>query len=208
MEFKFSSEYVGTHGIKAYPGDYDGTPHLEGLWFERKPQSLNPDRLAAAAILAFGRYCSGPVKFPNKISPAMAGALVDYLSPIRAYPEPIEYYPKAIPEGSNRVRVRWTASESLDELERRPTLQLVPSSEFSGAVGTRNSLIVASNARLMSALSTGREDVLTLLAAGVVFAQDLSADTLVLDAEDSTRIVRARPLLAAAGLGLELENLS
>lgn len=187
-------------GLWATLSDYDGTPPAEALLLDHKPTHSNPDRVAVAAYLAFGRWCGGELTLPSKISPATASAIAFDAHPLHTLCQPIEYYPKALPIGQHRI----TLSLGLPIDDERPTICDLPAHRWNGSLRSLSSVAVGSNSFLFR---QSENDVRPILAVGLLFAEDVSADVLILEtAVEPSELTRLRALLSAVRLGLEVQS--
>ena len=207
MKISWSADYVGRHLLHAAPHDYDGVPPISALLIDERPKVLSPDREAVAGALVFGRYAAGTFEFPRKFSPAVASAIEVYCGGSWVSPGPIEYYPKALPEGSRRAVLQ--SGGSLDRLASGPdgavNFSVLRSDTYSGALLSLGAFAIASNAWLHGELGGGLERLTVPLAVGGLFAEDLLIDEFFLPAtvgwstEEESAI---RRLLGACRLGL------
>lgn len=184
-------------------GEYDATPPVDALLLDRAPRTLNPERQAIAAYLAFSPWVSGDFTLPQRLGPNTAAAIERDLEHVQVRPAPVEYYPKPLEVGIREVSV------VVDQMGHRGSgafINVLRASEWAGSIRGLQSIAVASNAfALDAASSTDLESVRARLAVAVLFAGDLSADSLALpDRPDLPASEREalRSLLLAARLGL------
>lgn len=211
MKITTTTEPTGSWGFRAEPGDYDATPSLDSVMFDRQPRVLSPDRAAAVAYLLFGHLVSGNFESPQWHTPALAQAIVDDAQPAWVQTQPVELYAKPLPTGRRAVRL---GVEGVADFEPGPIqpgdgydLRVMRSDRSSGARTTFASLEVSSNAWLHT-VGQGVERRLRLaVACGVVYAEDLAADHFVVGhgAAPAPAIERVRRLLDTVRLGIEQE---
>ncbi|MDY3664634.1 hypothetical protein [Schaalia hyovaginalis] len=184
--------------------EYDAFPSVDALLVDAVPETLSPDRLAIAAFLAFGRWASGDFILPEKLSPAAAEAIEMAAHPVRVRPQPVEYYPKAIPLGSTTAPLSFAP----EYWPGGASLCVLPADFFNGAIITSRGIAVASNAFLLDAAEPSTSSIRARLAVAVLFAEDFDIAALRIPAAhapDSAELVELKGLLSACGLGLELE---
>jgi hypothetical protein len=212
MIVKWASELVGHVGFSVSADDYDGEPSFQSFWFDSSPKSRHPDREAVAAFLVFGSYMGGHVQLPHKFSPAVDSAMRGILSPLPVVFSPVEYYPKALPDGSRVLALSWSdlVQEQTDPGDEGGAyLRIERSDKFAGALRTIRGLTIASNAWLHCRGQQGSlAEISPYVAAAVLFAEDLDADTIRLPGlhdPSSREWQELSHLLATARLGLESE---
>lgn len=193
--------------LHATPAEYDALPPVDTLFIDHLPTSINADRLAIAAFLAFGSFASGEFSVPNKISAAAAEAIERAAEPTRLRPYPVEYYPKALPEGAEDAALNfmfetWTTS---------PAVCVLPSDRFNGSIASHKGLAVSSNAFLLDALSPVSHSIRARLAVAVLFAEDFGIASFTVPAEVAEGItaverVRLEELLASCRLSIRFAD--
>lgn len=175
MKFKWEAQGHARIGLHVELGEYDANPPVTSLLLDYAPLSMNPERLAIAAYLAFGRWASGDFLLPMKLGPATASAIERDLRHVDVRPGPIEYYPKPLEVGVREVGL--LVGNEHTPAPSDSTITVLPSSSWHGGMRGLRSITVASNAyALDNAASTTPESVRARLAVGVLFAGDLSAD--------------------------------
>lgn len=193
----------GTSRILAEPGPYDGYPSVGSLILERLPRAVSHDRLAVAAVLAFGKYINGPISFPNAITPATASAISDYLSPASIHVEQIDFEPRSIEHGPN-VFTDFCNDEVSDQKSRiirffQPNIWDTFGSSF-GA----NELHVPSNMNLLhGGLSVDGPFWDADLAALVLLSEDYGVGTIRIRGRRRTGL---GGLLQSCGLSLQIDR--
>lgn len=212
MIITWQSEFEGHIGFRAAPEDYDATPHVTHLWMDKMPVERHWDREAVAAYLVYGGYASGRFVVPHKFSPAAAKAMATMSDPVDLRPEPIEYYAKRLPSGNRTMRI--LKDGSLGEEYIAPDnqggcyLQVLRSDRAAGAVRTINGLTVASNAWVhATADDGGLTSLYPYLALGALFAEDLEANVLEIEADvdsSTSEYRQLQHLLSTARLGLRV----
>ncbi|MGP9613502.1 hypothetical protein ACT3TE_09605 [Brachybacterium sp. AOP42-B2-9] len=206
MKISWKSTNYGQTGFHVDKlGEYDATPPVDALLLDRAPRTLNPERQAIAAYLAFSPWISGELHLPQRLGPNTAAAIERDLAHVQVRPAPVEYYPKPLEVGLREVSV------VLDELGHSGNgafINVVRASEWAGSLRGLQSIVVSSNAfALDSAASTETPSIRARLAVAVLFAGEISADILVLPqglALSDAELDSLRSLLLAARLGLEV----
>ena len=190
------------HALTATPEEYDAHPPLPALIVDGAPRRLDPDRLALAAYLAFGRWTGGDLALPEQgVSPAVAEAIEDDARPVRVRPSPVQYEPRALVRGEAEVAV----STSLPvESAAGPRIAVVPSTVAEGRLRTGDATVVASNAFLFDAAVEPVQSFRAHLAVAVLFAEDHVAAGLRLPAAvvDDAEMALLRFLLRGVNLSL------
>ncbi|GAA2136651.1 hypothetical protein GCM10009825_22100 [Arthrobacter humicola] len=212
MIVTWNGEYVGHTGFNVTADDYDGEPRFRSFWFDAAPKNRHPDREAVAAFLVFSSAMGGLVNLPHKFSPAVDSAMRSIASPVPVVFSPIEYYPKALPGGSRPLNLSWSGIEaaSTDETTRDDTtyLRIERSDETAGSLRTLRGLTMSSNAWLHSDGRRGHvSSIRPYLAAAVLFAEDLDADSIRIPGDydqESQEWKDLVYLLGTARLGLEV----
>lgn len=186
MKFELTGRLPdGRFGIKATPQEYDGVPVIDTLTFDREPLFLHDDLVSVASILAFGEYCSGSLSLPRRTSPEVVKAIEEYLNPIWVSVSPVEFEPRANPQGDgvllmeNNLR-RFGEFRSEWGRPRNSTLCIVPASQFGGAIASADGLIMASNAAIMGSFATSATSTNAELAVALLFAETFRAGTILL----------------------------
>lgn len=205
----------GRYRLNADPDTYDGYPPVSELLLEHDPLIVHDDVLAVASILVFGEYCSGGVSLPRKVSPEVAVAIEQYLSPVWVQPSPVEFVPRANPTGDGALFLTRNIAEMKPRSvwgERRvSTLVSLDAHDFSGTLVSTHGIITNSNASAIAAFSGGGNRISAHLAVGLIYSESFFAGTIVL-AEDIAReasrgeIDRARRLLSSCKINLVLDG--
>lgn len=213
MIIKWKSEYIGHVGFEAEPEDYDGIPRFSHYWVDAAPKNLHPDREALAAFLIFRGYIGGLTLMPHKFSPAVESAFRRTGDGALAF-SPVEYYPKALPQGSRTLHLSWTGCQ-VDRATDGITadhayLHIKRSDQFSGSIRSINSLHVAANAWAHSQPeSSPLQRVFPYIAAAVLYAEDLEADSIQIYGDYDTESVEWKNLallLGSARLGIKMDE--
>lgn len=212
MIIKWNGEYVGHTGFNVVADDYDGEPRFRSFWFDAGPKTRHPDREAVAAFLVFNSAMGGLVHMPHKFSPAVDSAMRSISHPVPVVFSPVEYYPKALPSGSRPLNLSWSGIETAPSADMSGVdttyLRLERSDESAGSLRTLRGLTVSSNAWLHSDGCEGSpSSIRPYLAAAVLFAEDLDADSIRVPGdfdEESREWKDLVYLLGAARLGLEV----
>ena len=184
--------------VKATCEEYDASPPVESLLVDRTPRIRQHDREAVAAYLAFGPWAGAGLTMPGKISPATAAAIRADSGSINLDVSPLEYYPKALPIGEAAVSLTQAVDRSFGT---RPEIAMVPSDNWNGALATKDSLVVGTNAFVLD----GGRPLRPYLAVATLFAADVRADSFDVtdwgvDLEEQSRL---QALLAAVRIGVQ-----
>lgn len=203
MKITWKSTYYGQVGFHTELQEYDAVPPAESLLMDHAPTSMNLEREAMAAYLAFGHWTSGDLQLPHRLGPNTAAAIEADMKHVPIRPSPVEYYPKPLELGIREVHVGFDSGHVRNDV---PSIAVLPASEWSGSLRGLTSLSIASNAFVFDrAVSTDSTvGIRARLAIAVLFAGDLSADTLVVNGEYISDVERARltALLLAVRLGI------
>lgn len=147
--------------------EYDAEPPARAWLIDEFPDTVNPELEAMALYLLFGRWCGGEFTVPRKMGPNTAAA-ISQDSVAEMFCSPIEFYPKALPNGTSRINL----TENLAKAGRG-TLVNVPSSDWNGGIRSTDAVVVASNSNVFK---VNEDDIRPLVALGLLFADTLSAD--------------------------------
>lgn len=205
MKITWKGTLTGQVGFHAELQEYDAVPPVDSLLIDHAPASMNPEREAVAAYLAFGHWTSGDLQLPHRVGPNTAAAIEQDMQHIAIRPGPIEYYPKPLEIGSRKVHLGFDANSVKDAM---PAIAVLQSTSWVGALRAMQSVAVASNAfTLDRAVSSTHECIRSRLAVGVLFAADLSADTLIVSGSNIPELEKARlaNLLLSVRLGVHFE---
>lgn len=190
------------------PGRWEGSPRMPRFDMDHVPLAPGPDRLAVASALLFGPELNGPLHLPEAINIVTASAIVRYCAPAEVFPLAIDDGPKPIESGTASLRVRF--GETSVALRADPTfedrlLNVLPASEFSGALATHRAYSIASNAFLFDLEDTAPTGS---IAVAVLVARALGAGVIKVSPASATLGEQERigSLLSAVGLGLEFET--
>lgn len=207
MKITWKSTHYGQVGFHAELQEYDAVPPVESLLLDHSPASVNLEREAMAAYLAFGHWTSGDLQLPHRLGPNTAAAIERDMSQVPVRPSPIEYYPKPLELGLRNVHVGFEADYVRNDVS---TIAVLPASDWSGALRGLSSLAIASNAFVfdIAASTESSSHIRSRLAVAVLFSGDLSADTLVVngDGVDETERKKLTALLLAVRLGLRFRD--
>lgn len=203
MKISLVNELNGRFGIVAEAQGYDGALWLRELWLDRRPVAMHQDRIAVAATLAFGRKAANELTLESAISPGTAQAIKNFNSNLSLNVSPVDYNQKRFPEGSNALRVVGDDSSAAlansVEARREMSIRVLRSDRFAGSLMSMESLSISSNAFIfdVNAAEQG-EKGFARLAVGVLFAEDLGADTIFYEGTAIPETVR--DLLISCGL--------
>lgn len=149
--------------------EYDAEPPTRLWLIDEAPDNINPELEAMALYLIFGRWCGGEFEVPRKMGPNTATAISND-AVAEMFCSPIEFYPKALPQGEGCLNV----TTELNNSDRRTFVSL-PSSSWNGSVRSTDSIVVASNSDLFGA---SKDDPTPLAALSLLFVETLNADEL------------------------------
>lgn len=203
---KFEYVQTGTRAewmeILAVPEESDGYPPVRSLIvFLGGARDLSPDRLAAAATIAFHPWVADSVNLARAMSPLTAQRMVRCLQPMWASVGPVMTRAYPIPRGTERV----TISQS-PGAEGKSRLSFVPIRQGVGVARRGDVLEIPANASVLDALSPGVEGSVgaALLAAAALVAEIIGAASVEFEGPDvpEATVVRFAPLLEAAGLAV------
>lgn len=207
MKITWKSTNYGQIGFHTELQEYDAVPPAESLLLDHAPASMNPEREAIAAYLAFGHWTSGDLQLPHRLGPNTAAAIEHDMRHVAVRPSPVEYYPKPLEFGLREVHVGFDADAVRNDVS---SIAVLPASEWSGALRGLKSLAIASNAFVfdIAASKDTTQGIRSRLAVAVLFAGDLSADTLVVNANGVPEAERERltALLLAVRLGIRFSG--
>lgn len=200
---------TGQWGLQAFAEDYDGTPPLPIVQFDRQPRTLSPDRVALASYLFFGPWMSGRYTSPQWHSPALSQAISRDAHPAWLQTEPVELYAKALPKGRRSFSVSLQGADlTHDPLERdsqAPSLRFMRSDLSSGARVWGPSLELSTNAWLLASGQSVVRQLRVVLGCAVLFAEDVDADEVVIGhSGPSPEVAGLFDLVGASRLGLRL----
>lgn len=210
FEWQGNSE-AGGSAIIASPESYDAIPFIKELMIDGRPRVVSAERLAVAAILAFGSDSSGSVELPLAIGPATAQSIQQFLSPAWVAVSPIDFVSKALPIGVTRMHLTMDSPaernilNSFDE-QRTVHFELRRSDRYAGQLMSLDHHIVVSNAWIFGETESERS-LLAALAVGVLFAESLQVD--VIEFPQLVRVLpetakRVSKLLQACRLALDV----
>ncbi len=210
MKIEWVAEQSGRSGLRvAEVHRYDGHPPITEFWMDAAPLSLSQDRLAVASTLVWAPWVAGEFQFPKQVGAETATSIIAYCEPTWVVPAPIDYGPKPIPDGLGRIAIDLSCDLGTSPAAFAPgngtevRMTVLGSDSFAGSLSSLGRFVVASNAFLLSELS-GHPGA-AYLAAGVLFAEDLVANSIELPSRFCGSL-RNRPkidrLLASTGLRL------
>lgn len=209
MRVEKNTSPTGQWGLRAVAEDYDGTPPLPTVQFDRQPRTLSPDRVALASYLFFGPWMSGRYVSPQWHSPAMSQAMAQDASPAWLQTEPVELYAKALPKGRRTFAVSLEGADQIRDAVQEgagtPSLRFMRSDLSSGARVRGSSLELSSNAWLLASGQSTERQLRVALGCAVLFAEDVDADEVVIGhSGSSAEVASLFDLVGASRLGLRL----
>ena len=206
MILEWSTSPEGTPSLAATRQEYDAVAPAPALLLDALPSQRHPDREALAGYLAFGRWAGGDLLVPEPLSPVVAEAIEVDASPIRLRPRDVVYAPRAVPQGSHQIGVRFDlpiAPPTDASVAVAPsTVAVVPSTVAAGVTSRRSTHVVPSNAFVLDSSNPG--SIRARLAVAVLFAADLDADVLELGGIDLPAGEEARLAALLHAVNLEL----
>lgn len=176
----------GRYQLSAKPAEYDGIPPISEFYVDHEPTFYNDDILAVSSVLLFGEYCSGSINLPRKVSPEVAAAIERFLAPVWVSISPIEFQPRANPQGTGSVVLTdsirsWGKYSSEWGKPRTTNICVLPSSEFSGYLASPKGLLIGSNGPNLGQLSRRSSGTYGAIATALLFCESLRAQSIVLD---------------------------
>lgn len=199
---------LGRFGVTAEPEDYDGTPSIGTLWFDRQPRVLHHDRFLLGSYLAFGHCSAGRIDTGRLHSPALVEAIRHDAAPVWLQVPQVELYAKAIPRGSKmfHVDVEGLTVPGVPKADGA-VLAFNRSDNSVGASVSGSKISVPTNAHFFAAALGARERIRVALACGVLYAEELNIDAIELNVHVGEEVVRReegklRDLLSTVGLGV------
>ncbi len=201
MKITWKGTNSGQVGFHAELQEYDAVPPADALLMDHSPSSINPEREAMAAYLAFGHWTSGDLQLPHRLGPNTAAAIEQDMQHVPVRPSPIEYYPKPLELGLRNVHVGFDSTYVRNDI---PSIAVLPASAWTGALRGLASVSVCSNAFIFddAASTTTSPSIRSRLAVAVLLAGDLSADELIVDGRGVPESERKK--LAALMLSVRL----
>lgn len=198
MKFKRIQEPGHRTGYEAILSEYDSIPPNNKIIIDELPEKIDPNREAIALYLIFGKWVGSDFAVPQWMSPHTGEAIARAASPISVNPTPFEYYPKGLPIGNRDL----LCTDSVEFANEQTTVSVLPAHSWSGALRSFDSLSVSSNA---FTFQEGTEDVAPIVGIAVLFAEDLSADSICVrtsltESEES----RIAELLSSVRLGFKV----
>lgn len=207
MKITWKGTNYGQVGFHTELQEYDAVPPVDSLVMDHAPATMNLEREAMAAYLAFGHWTSGDLQLPHRLGPNTAAAIERDMKHVPVRPSPVEYYPKPLELGIRNVHVGFDAVNIRNDM---PSIAVLPASEWSGSMRGLASLAVASNAFVLdlAASTDTTQTIRSRLSVALLFAGDLSADTLIVAGDNIPQAERDRlkALLLAVRLGLQFTD--
>lgn len=201
--------------LSAEAGEYDGFPALHSLVTDAVPNRVNRFRQSVATALPFILSTNGALETETSLFPLSAETL-RALCPFDVLPTNVDWKPADIPKGTGKLTLA-TASDlqqatphlGLDQGTDGTALIFVPSDVFSGTLSTTRSCLASSNLWLVEQLEGQDRHLLSIIAFGVMFAEDFDARVLHLKSQHTFKQVeqvRLERVLESVGLRLEMER--
>lgn len=199
--------------LQAEPEEYDGRAQLPVRTLDLAPQRLNRFREGLASVLPFLDRVNGPLRTERPVYPLTASLLREYAEPFEALATEVEWKPADIPTGTGRLVIRLARDgERVSPSKDHPDtfeMVLARSDEYRGYLSTTTGCVVGSNAWLVRTLDGDNALALTLVAFGLLFAEDYDAKVL----EVEVPVIPAKhevlsQLLESTGLQLVLREVT
>lgn len=204
----------GRFAIHATSEDYDATPSIQSLFLDKDPLIVQDELLSIASVLAFGEYTSGNLSLPRKVSPEVAIAIEEFLSPTWVSVSPINFEPRANSTGEcvlvlTSELARWGKTPSQWGQPRNSTFVVLPSSEFTGFLYSPEGMMIGSNANMLAAFGAPEHFVRPYLAMALLFAETYHAKEVKLDSDLAKKVspkefARLKKLVASGKIALGL----
>lgn len=201
--------------LSAEAGEYDGFPALHSLSTDAVPNRVNKFRQSVATALPFILSTNGALETQTPLFPLSAETLRS-LCPLDILPTNVDWKPADVPTGTGKLALA-TASDlqqatrqlGLVQRDDDAALVFVPSDVFSGTLSTTRSCLASSNLWLVEQLEGPDRHLLSIIAFGVMFAEDFDAHVLHLKSRHEFKQVeqvRLERVLESVGLRLEMER--
>lgn len=187
--------------LLAQPQEYDALAPVDGLTLDALPTHRHPDREAIAGYLAFGRWSSGDMRFPEPVSPFVAEAIEDDALPVKVRPRGVTYAPRASPLGTRGATVRFDLPT---DSTTGPVIAVVPSTIAQGHSASSSRVVIPTNAFVLD--HGEAPSIRARLAIAVLFASDIEADVLEVEGVSvpPKEALRLSALLHTVNLGLTI----
>lgn len=185
MKCKCTNDAFGRFALHATPGEYDAFPGIRDVFVDVSPIKLNQFRAPLAACLPFASKINGALETSQPFFPLTASLLRDFV-PFDVVPTNIKWEPADIPSGSGTLVVSAGRTSGLIATTLCPDdedvaeLRLVPSDQFHGQLSSIRACITGSNAWLVRHLNGVESYIQSLVAFGIIFAEDFDARRLVI----------------------------
>lgn len=200
MIFKQVTNPLGQWTITSERSEYDAFLPAADFALDRGPTNKNPDRLAVAITLLFGRWSANEFVLPQKVGPNTAFEIKQFLGATMVEVRPIEYYPKPLVIGVRDCKLLADGDSPENISNDDVYIRVLQSDKYNGCIQSFQGLDVASNGFLFK---KSANDLIPDLATAVLFAEDLAVDNIVIDADmDDVLFKRVQGLMSAARLGL------
>ena len=199
--------------IRAVPLALDAHPPMDRLIFERAPRVLTPDRLAVAASIVFGEYCSEEINFKDSVTTQTGAAIRRFVNG-RIAVVPIDAEPRRLPIGATILRLVGdgdVAPESSRSIFGMREISFRPS-RIDLAAGVRSGLHsfeIGSNGWLLGAIAPVPCPSAIEIASAVLFAEELEADRIIVPSRlhpGDAIAATLTDLLESVRLGLQFES--
>lgn len=210
MQCKAQSDSFGRFLFTATTGEYDGYPQIAQIFVDSPPVKINQYRSALACSLPFIGKVNGPLDTDTPWYP-LTSSLVREWAPFDAYPTNIKWEPADIADGSGVLVISAGVAPSLvagrifDGDEDVAELRLVQADSFHGSLATTRSCVLGSNLWLVKRLDGISAFIQSLVAVGVVFAEDYDARRLIVAVDEippSFDVLGMSRLVESVGLQL------
>jgi len=189
------------------------SPPMRDFLIDATIVGMPGDRLLAVSALAFGPHLRGSLSTEMPVSPSMSRAVARFQDPIFVAPTTISPDASEFTGGGSTLVLdpQHRGYVGRNDVGRGQvlTLDVLPTTKWTGRLFSMDRMVVASNASLFSSLRPGTDALGPQLAVAVALAHELHVSRVVLptDAQlDELWVARATAMLAAVGIDLELTS--
>ncbi|WP_152568742.1 hypothetical protein [Microvirga sp. BSC39] len=195
--------------IRCVPDNYDAFPPASIAWLDGRIIEHNKDRAAAAQALLLLPYVSGRLSPIQGCGVEIAGSLRDLFLPRKIILDHVELKPARIPSGTRTVHLCDGSyrSAALLRARRHDVMLRLSESAYTTAISPRQA-VISSNFGLFARRDGQLHAILPLIAAALLYAEDLSLARFLVPVQDLTAeerqlFARVTALLAAVNVAVE-----
>lgn len=209
MKFKFEQDSVSTL-ITASPTNLDGHPLIDTLDVKWLCGEVSGDRIAAAALLAFSPYISGPQILPLEFSSLTSELVESLFEPLWIHMSPVHPANLPLPRGSRWLSLEFK-EDAFDASIMQDGLLLTTNSAESGWSSAPGILRIASNAESIDIVASSAYTVKfrARLAAALLVAESLDVAGYVVSQNTANSLGLDEPVLEilnSVSLGIRVRN--